>query len=217
MLMKDIIIVCAGGYGREVWAIIKEINYLACQGGKEQPYHLIGFLSDEPDALKGSSIDVPIIGDIQNWKPYGDEVYALGLSNPKGKEKIAKILKGRGAKFESLIAPWSIVPRENMEIGEGCVITAYSIAPGAKIGNFVNIMGSMIGSKVEIGDYSTTTGFSNIASARIGKRVFVGSHAVIVGNRKVEDDAYVCVGSVVVSNIKAGTKVFGVPATKMDW
>lgn len=215
--MKDIIIVCAGGYGKEVLEIIKAINYRACQSGKEEPYHVIGFLNDEPDALKESSINVPIIGDIQNWKPYGDEVYALGLSNPKGKEKIAEMLKGRGAKFESLIAPWSIVPRENMEMGEGCVITAYSIAPGVKIGNFVHIMGSMIGSKVEIGDYSTTTGFTNIASARIGKRVFVGSHAVIIGNKKVEDDAYVCVGSVVVSNIKAGTKVFGVPAKRVDW
>ena len=33
----------------------------------------------------------------------------------------------------------------------------------------------------------------------------------------MEDDAYVCVGSVVVSNIKAGTKVFGVPAKRVDW
>lgn len=215
--MKDIIIVCAGGYGKEALQIIKSINSRACQSGKEEPYHVIGFLNDEPDALKGSGIDVPIIGDIQNWKPYGDEVYALGFSNPQVKERIAEMLKGRGAKFESLIAPWSIVSRENMKIGEGCIITAYSVAPEAKIGNFVNIMGSMIGPKVEIGDYSTTTGFANVASARIGKRVYVGSHAVIIGNKKVGDDAYVCVGSVVVSNVKAGTKVFGVPAKRVDW
>lgn len=48
--MKDIIIVCAGGYGKEVLEIIKAINYRACQSGKEEPYHVIGFLNDSPNA-----------------------------------------------------------------------------------------------------------------------------------------------------------------------
>ncbi len=215
--MKDIVIVCAGGYGQEVLWIIEAINHDAEQKGREKPYNIIGFLSDEADVLKGKNNSYEIIGDIQNWKPYGDEVYALGLSNPKGKEKIASLLKRRGAKFETLIAPWSLVSKEYVEMGEGCIITAYCISRGAKLGNFVNIMGSMIGAKVEIGDYSTTTGFTNIASARIGKRVFVGSHAVIVGNKKIGDDAFVCVGSIVVSNVKPGTKVFGNPAKRVDW
>lgn len=217
--MKDIIIVCAGAYGQEVLRIIEAINYNAEKNGMKKPYNILGFLSDEPDVLKGKKNSYELIGDIQNWKPYGNEVYALGLSDPKGKEKIATLLKGRGAKFESLIAPGSLSPQEQkyVEIGEGCIITAYCISRGAKMGNFVNIMGSMVGAKVEIGDFSTTTGLANIAGARIGKRVFVGSHAVIVGNKKIGDDAFVCVGSIVVSNVKPGTKVFGNPAKRVDW
>ena len=74
----------------------------------------------------------------------------------------------------------------------------------------------MIGQDSIIDDYSTTTGYTNIASAHIGKRVFVGSHAVILNGKKVGDDAFVCAGSIVFSNIKAGTKVFGNPAKKID-
>lgn len=215
--MKDIIIVCAGGYGQEILWILEAINYDAEQRGKEKSYNILGFLSDDPDVLKGKENPYKIIGDIQNWKPYGDEVYALGLSSPKEKERIASLLKLRGAKFESLIAPWCLASKEYIEMGEGCIITAYSISRNVKLGQFVNIMGSMIGAGVEIDDFSTITGFANIASARIGKRVFVGSHSVIVGNKKIGDDAFVCVGSIVVSNVKPGTKVFGNPAKRVDW
>lgn len=214
--MKDIYIVCAGGFGQEVYVMLKTINQTAVNEGKKAPYNIKGFLNDIPVELDRSYIDIDIVGTIKDWQPNGNEVYALGLSDPKSKEKIATLLKSKGAKFETLIAPWSIIP-DKIECGEGCIISPYNILPGVKIGNFVNIMGSMIGSGAEIGDYSTITGFANITNAEIGKRVFVGSHAVIMNKRKIGDDAFICVGSIVFNNVKPGQKVFGVPAKKVDW
>ncbi|MBQ7155783.1 MAG: hypothetical protein IJR85_09555 [Synergistaceae bacterium] len=214
--MQDIIIVCAGGFGREVHALIRAINRHAKAKGEEEPYNILGFLSDVPDALDGIDIDSRIIGDIQNWQPEGSEVYALGISTPKSKEKLAELLKGRGARFVSLVSPSLYIP-ETVEIGEGSIITAYCIGDCTKIGKFVNVAGTMVGQDAVIGDYSTTTGLANITNAIIGKRVFVGSHAVIMNKKKIGDDAFVCVGSVVVRNVKAGTKVFGVPAKVVDW
>ena len=86
---------------------------------------------------------MPIIGTIQDWKPIGDEVYALGLGTPASKKKVASMLKNRGCKFETIISPSVIIP-DYTEIGEGCLIKAYHIASGVKIGNFVNIHGSMM-------------------------------------------------------------------------
>ena len=74
----------------------------------------------------------------------------------------------------------------------------------------------MIGGHAVIGDYSTTLGFANIPNAKIGKRVYIGSHAVVLGS-SVGDDAEVCVGSIVIRKVKAGTKVFGNPAKRVDW
>ena len=214
--MQDIIVVCAGGFGREVHALIRAINRHAKTEGKEEPYNILGFLSDVPDALDGIKIDSKIIGDIQNWQPKGSEVYALGISSPKSKEKLSTMLKNRGAKFVSLVSPELYIP-ETTKIGEGSIILAYSIGECAKIGRFVNVNGSMVGNDAVIGDYNTTTGFTNVTNAIIGKRVFIGSHAVIMNKKKVGDDAFVCVGSVVVKNVKPGTKVFGVPAKVVDW
>ena len=203
--MKDLIIVCAGGFGREVY-------YLAKKLGK---WNIKGFIDDNQHALDGVNIALPIIGTIKDWIPSENEVFALGVSTPKTKEAIVSLLKVKGAKFETLIAPHSRII-ETTTIGEGCIISG-SIGDCVKIGNFVNIMGSMIGQDSEIGDYSTTTGFTNIASAKLGKRVFVGSHAVVLNGKKVGDDAFICAGSICFSNVKAGTKVFGNPAKRMDF
>ena len=202
--MKDLIIVCAGGFGREVYYMAKSI-------GK---WNNKGFIDDNLHALDGVNMVLPIIGTIKDWKPTENEVFVIGVSTPKTKEIIVEIMKKKGAKFETLIAPHSRII-ETSTIGEGCIISG-SIGDCVKIGNFVNVMGSMIGQDSIIDDYSTTTGYTNIASAHIGKRVFVGSHAVILNGKKVGDDAFVCAGSIVFSNIKAGTKVFGNPAKKID-
>lgn len=209
--MKKIIIAGAGGFGREAYYLIKEINNVNPQ------WVFKGFINDIPVDLQAYQINEKIIGTIKDWQPSHDEVFVMGVSSPKGKEIIAKTLKSRGGQFATLIHPLAHII-ETARIGEGCIIGARSsIGDNVKLGDFVHIAGSMIGQDSIIGDYSTTTGFTNIASASIGKRVFVGSHAVVLNNIIVEDDAFICAGSIVFSKVKAGTKVFGNPAKRIKF
>ena len=214
--MKNIIIVCAGGYALEVYSVINEINRLKKLYGKEPAYNLLGFINDIPDALEGKNVSVGILGTIKDWQPTDNEVYAMGLADSKSKVKVAELLKARGAKFETLVAPWSAVA-DLVEMGEGCFVTAYQINAGVKLGNFVNVNGSMIDVGAEIGDYSTTTGFTNIGNSKIGKRVFIGSHAVVDDGVTVGDDAFISVGTVVTKDVEPGVKLFGNPAQKVEW
>lgn len=208
--MKDLIIAGAGGFGREALALAKTLNNI------EPRWNIKGFINDIPDALDGVKCSHGIIGTIKDWQPSENEVFVMGVSSPAGKEKIASILKSKGAQFITLIHPYAIV-NEYVTMGEGCIINGRSsIGDGAILGDFVNLAGSMVGQDAEIGDFSTTTGYANITNAKLGKRVFVGSHAVILNKRKVGDDAYICAGSIVFSNVKPGIKVFGNPAKKFD-
>ena len=208
--MKDLIIAGAGGFGREALSLAKTLNNI------EPRWNIKGFINDIPDALDGVKCSHGIIGTIKDWQPSDNEVFVMGVSSPAGKEKIASILKSKGAQFITLIHPYAIV-NEYVTMGEGYIINGRSsIGDGAILGDFVNLAGSMVGQDAEIGDFSTTTGYANITNAKLGKRVFVGSHAVILNKRKVGDDAYICAGSIVFSNVKPGIKVFGNPAKKFD-
>lgn len=207
--MKDLIIAGAGGFGREALALAKTLNSI------EPQWNIKGFINDIPDALDGIKCSHGIIGTIKDWQPSENEVFVIGISSPQGKEKVANILKSKGASFVSLIHPAALVS-EDAEIGQGCVITGRSvIGDGCVIGDFVHIAASMVGQDAIIGDYSTTTAFANLTNAKLGKRVFVGSHAVIMNKLNIGDDAFISVGSIVFTNVKAGTKVFGNPAKRM--
>ncbi len=212
--MKDIIIVCAGSYGKETYYTIRKINEAAKKDGMEEPYNILGFINDYSDALDGFEIDSPMLGNVKDWKPVGDEVYALGLGTPSSKEKVVGRLKERGCRFETIIAPYAIMP-ENIEVGEGCLIKAYHIASGVKIGDFVNIHGSMLMPGAIVGDYSTLTGFAVVENAAIGKGVYVGSHCVVMDGVSVGDNVTVAAGSIVTEDVPCDTKVFGYPAVKV--
>ena len=100
-------------------------------------------------------------------------------------------------------------------MGEGCFITAYSISVGVKLGNFVHVMGSMLCPGAEIGNYSTTTGFTVVDNAIVGERVFVGSHAVIQPGVHIGNGAKISAGSIVTEDVRENATVFGVPAIEI--
>ena len=213
--MQDIIIVCAGSTAHEVYGVLENINEHEQEQGRPPKYNVLGFIDDNPNAVLEDYVEAKIIGNISDWQPIGDEVYALGNSQPETKEKLAALLESRGCRFETIIGPYSRV-KPHVKIGRGCFITAYCINNGAVIGDFVNIQGSMIGGHTQMGDFSTALGFANIPNAKVGTRALIGSQAVILGH-SVGDDATVCAGSVVVGNVKPGTKVFGNPAKKVNF
>ena len=87
--MKDLIIAGAGGFGREAYELAKRINAI------EPRWNIKGFINDIPDALDGEKIDAKIIGTIKDWQPSEKELFVIGISTPKGKEKVAGILKAK--------------------------------------------------------------------------------------------------------------------------
>lgn len=207
-MIKDLIIVCAGGFGKEAVVVAEQMNEVTPQ------WNILGFIDDTMEVGTEIFRGYKIIGSIQDWQPTSGQCFAMGISTPAAKEKLYNLLHERRGKFATLIKPATIVPKET-EIGEGCIISGW-IGVNVTLGKCVHIAGSMIGG-ASVGDFSTTTGFANIAGAHLGKRVFVGSHAVILNDKKVGDDAVVCAGSIVFSNVKPKTKVFGNPAKKVDF
>ena len=202
--MKDLIIVGAGGFGREAY-------YLAKSLGK---WNIKGFIDDkEIDMTEKKIFDTKWIGTIRDWIPSENEVFAMGIASPKTKEIVAGILKSKGAKFETMVNR-GVYIHPTATIGEGSIITMGVIGDCAKIGNFVHIAGSHVGQDSIIGDYTTSTLHVNTVTSKIGKRCFLGSQSVILAD--IGDDVNVCAGSIVFKKLKDGTTVMGNPAKKIE-
>ncbi len=210
--MKDIIILGANGFGREVLQWIKDINAV------KPTWNIKGFLDDDLNVLDGYACDYTVLGTIKDWTPSDNEEFVFAIAAPHFKEKLAVMLKAKGANFARVVHPTSIIG-DFCEIGEGLVVTPRAkISPNVKIGNFVTVLGCGIGHDAEIGNYTTICGNCGInGHCKVGERVFIATSAIIAPSRKVGDDAYGGMGSMVMTNVKANTKVFGNPAKRMDF
>ena len=209
--MKDLIIIGASGFGREVLQIVKDINKAV------MTWNIRGFLDDNLNALDDYECDYSVIGTIKDWEPKDNEHFVMAIANPRIKEIVTTNLEAKGAKFVSIVHPTAIIGSFN-HIGRGAVIYPYAkITVNTTIGDFVSLLGSNIGHDAVVGDYTTISGMCAInGHAILGKRVFIGGHVVVAPSKKIGDDAYVGNGSVVVTNIRSGYKVFGNPAKKID-
>lgn len=206
--MEKILIVGAGGFGREVhnWIIDSKENY--------PNWELVGFIDDDLSALDGYSYDVNIVSTISDYQPKPNEYLVLAIGNPKTRSSLAALLENRGAGFETLIHRTAVVG-ENVKLGRGCVLCPNSvITADSVIGAFAIInCNSTVGHDTRIGDFTTISGHADITGyARVGKGVIIGSHACILPGVSVADGAIVGAGSVVIKNVKEGTTVFGNPA-----
>lgn len=209
--MKNLIIVGASGFGRELVQWIEDINAV------NQEWNILGFIDDNPDALDGYKCDYSIIGDIQTWCPKKDEFFACALAFPSVKQKVVKSLKEKGAQFVTLIHPTALI-NKYAKIGEGVIITPRSnINADAVVGDFVSVLGSGIGHDAIVGDFTTLSGRCSInGHVKIGKSVYIACGVSIAPSKKIGDCATVGIGSVVISNVKPGVTVFGNPAKRIE-
>lgn len=209
--MKDIIIVGASGFGREIVDWIEDINDVS------PTWNILGFLDDNLNALDGYPSGYRVIGKISEWEPKENEWFVCGLAFPEVKRKCVGLLKSKGAKFATIIHPTALISKFS-EIGEGTVITQHSgLNTNTKVGKFVTILESGMGHDSSIGDFSTLSGRCNVnGHVSIGNDVYVSCGVSIAPSKKIGDGAKLGIGSVVISNVKPGVTVFGNPAKKID-
>lgn len=211
--MKDLYIVGAGGCGREVLQIVKDINNM--QG---PTWNIKGFLDDTEDPLGGKACDYSVVGTIKDYVPKANEVLVMGIASPQAKQKLVPLLLERGAKFETVIHPSARYGEFNT-IGKGVVIYGgFRMSVNIEIGNFVTLLDCILGHDVQIGDFSTISGGCRLlGNVKAGNRTFMGASSIAAPYSVIEDDAYVGAGSVVLRRVKAGRRVFGNPARDMGF
>lgn len=209
--MKDLYIVGAGGLGRELLNLVLDIHAIL---GTQ--WNIMGFLDDTEAPLKDKACDFSVVETIAEYIPKPNDVLALGIATPAAKRKLVPMLKARGAVFESVIHPYAYLGRHNT-LGEGAVVFGgFSMSVNVGIGNFVTLLSSGLGHDVRIGDYSTISAQCNImGNVFVGNEVFIGGNVCIAPYVNINDGAYICLGSVVMSNVSAGCKIMGNPAREI--
>jgi sugar O-acyltransferase (sialic acid O-acetyltransferase NeuD family) len=207
--MKDIVIVGAGGFGREVKTIIDAIN----ANGKT--YNFLGFYDDT--IAKGTLINnFPILGNLSELNALTRTVdVLLGIGDPSSKSKIINSLTNELLHFPTIIHPSVIISEDDVAINNGCIICAGTIITcNIKIGKFVtlNLM-CTVGHDTIIGDYSSFMPSVNISGeVHIEEKVYVGTGAKIINRLAIGNNTIVGAGAVVSKSLPEKCTAVGIPA-----
>ncbi len=205
--MKDIIIVGASGFGRELAEVIEEINR------REPTWRILGFLDDNPNALEGANCPYKLLGSIEQWRPRQEERYAMAIAAPVIKEEIVSKLKDRGAQFATIIHPSAGVS-SNSRIGEGAVLFGQcGVSVNVEIGEFAFLNALVgVGHDAVIGPYSMIGPKCCISGhTTLGRGVTMGALASTYPGVSVGDYATIGMNSTAIRRVKPHTTVVGVP------
>lgn len=205
--VKPLIIVGAGGLGREVAWLVEDIN-------KNTPqWNLLGFVDD---GVSGSTVEgYPILGNVDSlfyMKPLPWVIVAI--ANASVRKRIAGKIQQRGMSMATLIHP-SAQNSRFVEIGEGSIICAGSVlTSNIKLGlSCIVNLGTLIGHDTILDNFvSLMPGVNLAGEVTIGEGVYMGLNACVINRTSVGEWSIIGAGATVVSDIPPKSLAVGVPA-----
>ncbi|MBQ3658516.1 MAG: NeuD/PglB/VioB family sugar acetyltransferase [Bacteroidales bacterium] len=211
--MKELVIIGAGGFGREVYNLALETNDY---GSK---FIIKGFLDDNKNALDSFENYKPIIGSVNDYGIESNDVFVCAMGNVVQKEKCVTMIKKKGGEFISLIHPTAHIGI-NTEIGVGSIVCFNAcISCDVTIGNFVSIQPfAALGHDVKVGDWCHLNAYAFLGGrVEVLERATIHTGAIVVPQKKVAEESIVGANSVVIRNVKKGKTVFGIPADYIEF
>jgi len=207
--MKNIVIIGAGGVGREVASLIKQIN------SKKETWNIIGFVDDNEDYIGKFVNGVRVLGKIDYLNSVDKEVNVVcAIADYKTKKRIVENIKNSNVKCVNIIHP-DVYIDNTISLGEGIIIYEGAVITTNVVLNDHVIVSPKcgIGHDTEIGKYTSLLWNVNIGgNVKIGEGCLLGTGSSVIQNIKIGENMVVGAGAVVVKELPANCIAVGVPA-----
>lgn len=207
--MKNIAIVGAGGFGREVKLIIDAINK------EEQQYNFLGYYDD--GIPSGTLINgFPLLGNMVDLLKVSESLcVAVAIGTPAIKRKVVESINNANVSYPNLIHPSAIISTDEVSLGKGNIFCAYCVITcNIEIFDFVilNLM-CTVGHDTVIKAYSSFMPSVNISGeVTIHENVYVGTGAKIINQLEIGKNTIVGAGAVVSKSLPDNCTAVGIPA-----
>ena len=207
--MKNLIIIGASGFGREVAWLVERIN-------KVNPtWNLMGFIDDAPE-MQGELVNgYAVLGTTEDVSKF-DAHYVCAIGSAKTRELIINRIAEtkKDIQFATLIDP-SVEMSELIKVGEGTIICAHCILTvNIEIGKHVIInLDCTVGHDAILHDFVTLYPSVNVSGiTNIGHCSELGTGVQIIQGKMVGNYSIVGAGAVIIKDIPDKCTAVGSPA-----
>lgn len=211
--MEKIVIVGAGGFGREVEWLINRIN-------KVKPtYEVVGFVDDGKENGESVGHSTVIFNTDELSKTSEKYSVAIAIGNAKVRKMLAeKISSNKNLSFPNLIDPAVIYDEEEVTLGEGNIICGGTIMTvNINIGNFNIInLDCTIGHDDILNNYITIYPSVNVSgNVIVNDCAEIGTGTQIIQGLSVNGNTIIGASAAVVKSIEESGTYVGVPVKKI--
>ena len=210
MIENHLIIIGAGGLGREVAWLVERINH------QSPTWNLLGFVDDNPNLHHMIVNGHPVLGGCETLAAYPDVYAVCAVGAPKVRRRIIERIKtiSPSQKFATLLDP-TVEKSDTVTIGEGTIICAHSILTvNIHVGRHVIVnLDCTVGHDVVLEDFVTVYPGANISGdVHVGECCELGTGIQILQGKTIGSHSIVGIGSVVVWDIPEDCVAVGNPA-----
>ena len=216
-MVKDIAIFGAGGFGREVACLIRDIND-ACYD-KDCCYNFIGFFDDNVPTGTQVSHYGRVLGGISELNAWSDRLLvSIAVGSPQTMAVITSRISNPNIEFPNLIHPdLTVTDPLEFRIGKGNIIKGRcEVAPNVSIGDFNCLIRDVVlGHDSSIGDFNILMPNVYICGeVEVGNNNLFGIGSIVLQQLTVGNNVHVGAGAVVFANPTDGCTYLGNPARK---
>ena len=206
--MTPLVIIGAGGFGREVLQLVLDINRTA------PTFEFLGFLDDgEVDGAHLKRLGVTSLGPSSRLAGLETD-YVIGIGASEPRRRIDALARASGHRPATLRHPWATVGQDVL-VGDGAIIAAgVRLTTHISVGRHAHVnLNCTVGHDAIIEDFATLfPGVHLGGGCVIEQGASLGLGSVILPNVRVGRGAVVGAGAVVVRDVAPGATVLGAVA-----
>ncbi|MCA8832604.1 NeuD/PglB/VioB family sugar acetyltransferase [Hymenobacter pini] len=212
--LRPLAIVGAGGLGREVLLLIRQLN-------EHQPiWEVTGFYDDRAPA-QPTIHGVPYRGTVADLNATTAPLHVIvAVGSSRSRQAIVNRLTASHLQFATLVHPSvALAGYQHIHIGAGSIICQGCILTcDITLGQHVLLnLGCTIGHDAVLEDFCSLMPHANVGGeAHLETGVYLGTNATVINQVRVGAGTVVGAGAVVVRDLPAGCTAVGVPARPLS-
>lgn len=213
-MSTPLVVVGAGGFGREVLDIVEALNRAA----ETNVFEIMGVVDANPSAenlCRLSARNVRYLGTEAAWREMGSRaLYLVGVGNPAARQEIDKAFTASGLTAATVVHPSATIG-SSFTVGQGSVLGGgVQVSTNVTLGRHVHLnSNSTIGHDSVLNDFVSINPSATISGdVRIGPRSLIGAGAVVLQGLCIGADTVVGASACVTRGVGDRSVVKGIPA-----
>lgn len=208
--MKNLVIVGAGGFGRELYEMLWDAF-------SPTQYRFKGFLARDAGELERCGVAERVLADPEQYRPEPDDRLLLAIGAMDARRRVVDALESAGGEFVSFVHPLARVAA-TAELGVGAVIYPFavvsnraSLAPHVHLNYYASIgHDCQLGRYCLLAPYATLNGFVQLAD-----EVYISTHATVAPGRRLGRRCKLSANSACMQDAADDMLIFGVPGRQV--